>query len=165
MHAFLYLNFNTDVYFLNRQVLRLRKKHGALLGETFVKTKPKSHKAKFDDLGNDLKEHVHGPIYDFIMSQIKSFMRKPRRHHWTDKGKALALSLLHSSPKTYCLLRKTFKLPSVKTLGKVMRNIAIYPGLNDSTLEALRKKFANANENQRLVTLAFDKMTIKKGVS
>ena len=46
-----------------------------------------------------------------------------------------------------------------------MRNIAIYPGFNDSILEALCKKFVNANENQRLVTLAFDKMTIKEGVS
>ena len=41
---------------------------------------------------------------------------------WSTDHKSLALSLLHSSPKTYKLLRKVFSLPSVRTLRQAMHN-------------------------------------------
>lgn len=50
---------------------------------------------------------------------------KGRGRRWSLSDKALALSLLHSSPKTYRLLQKVFALPSVQTLKALMRNVEV----------------------------------------
>ena len=86
---------------------------------------------------------------------------------WSVKDKALALSLFHSSPKTYRMLQKViariciifsnliilhviyliiiftlfiklFKLPSTSTLHRSMKNIVIYPGFSSHILNALK---------------------------
>ena len=87
---------------------------------------------------------------------------------WSVKDKALALSLYHSSPKTYRMLQKVitrifiifskliilhvviyliiiitlfiklFKLPSSSTLHRSMNNIVIYPGFSSHILNALK---------------------------
>ena len=77
----------------------------------------------------------------------------------------MALSLMHSSPKTYRLLRRTFALPSVRTLRKVMNNIDIYPGFNAAILNALRLKLQSSPSAAKLVCIAMDEMSIKEGLS
>lgn len=112
-----------------------------------------------------LSEYISGQKLDFIMSQIRSAIKKAKGHRWTYKDKAFALSLLHSSPKTYRLLQKVFHLPSVKTLKLAMNNIQVKPGFNDVILEAMQKKMANQPESMKLVSLAIDEMAIKEGIS
>ena len=77
----------------------------------------------------------------------------------------MALSLMHSSPKTYRLLRRTFALPSIRTLRKVMNNIDIYPSFNAAILNALRLKLQSSPSAAKLVCIAMDEMSIKEGLS
>lgn len=91
--------------------------------------------------------------------------RSLQGRRWSEKEKVFALALLHSSPKTYKLLRKVLALPSVTTLREVMRKVDITPGLSGSILEALRLKAASLTNNDKLVSLVMDEMVIKEGVS
>ena len=99
------------------------------------------------------------------MSQIHASQRKSRGLRWTNEDKALALSLLHSSPKTFRLLRKVFSLPSVKTLRKIMQNIDVYPGFNRHILTALQHKVSKMPESAKFVCLALDEMALKEGLT
>ena len=125
----------------------------------------KSTKQKIENIGKAIAEFVDGQKYDFIMSQIKNAKKKNCNKRWTYKDKAFALSLLHSSPKTYRLLRKVLDLPSPKTLKMIMRNVGVYPGFNKQILAALKKKLSNAPVSHRVVSLVIDEMAIKEGLS
>jgi hypothetical protein len=122
-------------------------------------------KRKLVDLRKSLSEFLSGAQLEFVMSQLRDATRKAKGARWTSKDKALALSLLHSSPKTYRILRKTFAMPSIQTLKRSMYNVKIYPGFNDTTMQALRMKTAPLPAPSKLVVLAMDEMAIKEGLS
>ena len=96
-----------------------------------------------DQLSKDLAGYLSGTTLDFVLCHIRVSQQKSRGQRWTPKEKSLALALYHSSPKSYRLLQKVFKLPSVRTLSRVMQRISVYPGVNDQILEALRRKVVN----------------------
>ena len=81
------------------------------------------------------------------------------------KDKDFALSLLHSSLKTYRLLQCVFDLLSVTILRKVVRNISVYSGFNNNILQALEKKLSNATESSKVMAVAIDEMFIKEGLT
>ena len=110
-------------------------------------------------------DYVSSPQLGFIMSQVKQGMKKGQGRRWTVKDKTFALSLLHSSPKTYRMLRTVFALPSVATLKLLMRRVQIYPGINAHILDALKLKLSAVPQSHRLVTLALDEMAIKEAVN
>ena len=101
----------------------------------------------------------------FIISQICLTKRKKQGKRWTIKHKSLALSLLHSSPKTYRLLQKIFCLPSIDTLKRVMKNINVVEGFNEEILSALSLKVKNMPKLSKYVCLVYDEMSIKEGIS
>ena len=88
-----------------------------------IKSQASSKANKIGELQKELSGYLSDKQLTFVMSQIKNAGRKPQGRRWSYKDKALALSLLHSSPKTYKLLRKIFDLPSVTTLKTVMKRI------------------------------------------
>ena len=94
------------------------------------------------------------------MSKVKN-----KGQRWTPKDKALALSLLHSSPKTYKLLQRIFKLPSVKTLSRCMQTIDVKPGFNTNILEGLKQKVASMAEVSKMYVICIDEMVIKESLS
>ena len=107
-----------------------------------------------------------GPRLQFIMSQIRASTAKTVRGlRWKCADKALALSLYHSSPKAYRLLRRTLVLPSVRTLKRVMRNIDVQPGFNINILSALQLKLEKLPAASKLVSIAMDEMAIKQGLA
>ena len=124
-----------------------------------------SQQKKIANLQILLSEFLSGQKLDFVMSQIRCAVTKARGRRWTYKDKAFALSLLHSSPKTYRLLRRIFDLPSVKTLKNAMKNIDVKSGFNDAILQALEKKLANRPETSKFVSIVIDEMAIKEGLS
>ena len=93
-----------------------------------------SKRQKLEKLKEDLSQVLSAATLNFVLSQIRVATAKNKGQRWTPQDKALALSLLHSSPKTYRLLQKIFRLPSVKTLSRVMQNICVYPGFNSNIL-------------------------------
>ena len=163
------IKLQKKIHALKMQVVRLKKKivrkHDNLSVKKLV-NESKASKKRMAHLQTQLAEYLSGQKLTFVMSQIRSAVRKSANgRRWSYKDKAFALSLLHSSPKTYRLLQRIFDLPSVKTLKLVMKNIAIRPGFNDIILQALEKKMAGTPSNSKLVALTIDEVAIKEGVS
>ncbi len=84
---------------------------------------------------------------------------------WSCTDKSFALSLMHSSPKTYRLLRKVFNLPSVSMLKLAMKNINVKPGFNCAIITALAKKLSNTPVLGKVVSISIDEMSIKEGLT
>lgn len=117
---------------------------------------------KTEKLCNDLAEVLSGPALDFVVCQVKQAKKKNKGLRWNTKDKSLALTMFHSSPKTYKLLQRVFKLPSVKTLQRVLRNINVQPGFNNNILEALGHKVSSMSEAERLCVVIMDEMAMKE---
>ena len=123
-----------------------------------------SLKRKLADLRVQLSEFLSGVKLEFVMSQLQCATKKSRGFRWSSRDKALALSLLHSSPKAYRLLRKIFSMPCVNTLKAAMHKIQIYPGFNEQILEALKMKTSSLSQSSKMVVIAMDEMYIKEGL-
>ena len=117
------------------------------------------------ELKTVLSELLAPSQVQFVMSQVHQSGKSLQGRRWTQKDKTLALSLFHSSPKTYKMLRKIFALPSVTTLRTIVAKVDIAPGFSKNILEALRLKTQNLTPCNKLVCLALDEMVIKEGVS
>ena len=63
------------------------------------------------------------------------------------------------------LLRKVFALPSERTLQQVVHSVAVYPGFNQSVIDALKIKLSSTLNNAKLIALCMDEMSIKEGLS
>ena len=145
---------------------RLKKKFDAGVDGVGVKQQSKASKEKKIAIVQDvLAQFMTGQRLNFVMSQVRSALRKTKGRRWTYKDKALALSLLHSSPKTYRLLQRVFDLPSVKTLKLAMNKIGVQPGFNEKILEALEKKVSGLPDSSKIVVLAVDEVSIKEGIT
>lgn len=111
-----------------------------------------------------MKKYMAGPQYEFWCSQIKQGRKNPKGHRWTTKEKAFALTLFHASPKCYKLLRKTVKLPSIRTLQNLMSNVNLHPGFNQPILNAIKKKTEKMSPTEKLCVVITDEMTIKSSL-
>lgn len=149
-------NYRLKVHRLKQKVKKLEMGH--------MKT-TKNQAKRISEIGKSISSFVSGAKYEFIMSQIRNAQRKSAAKRWTIRDKSFALSLFHSSPKTYRLLRTTLDLPAPQTLRRVMRNVAVFPGFNMNILKALEKKLANASPKSKLVSIVIDEMAIKQGVT
>ena len=149
-------NYRLKVHRLKRKLIRPTK---------LIKSAKSSEKLKMEAISDAISEFVSGPKHDLIMSQIRNSKKHVKARRWTYKDKSIALSLMHSSPKTYRLLRSILDLPSPFTLKKIMHNIKVYPGFNENILKGLEMKLSNTNETEKLVSICIDEMAIKEGVT
>ena len=108
---------------------------------------------------------MKGPAPDVIKTHIIMSNRKKQGFRWNAINKALALSLYHTSPKCYPLLRKLFRLPSSTTLRRSIKDLHIYPGYNDLVYAALKKKAETMSPDEKMCVVLFDKMATKEGLS
>ena len=126
------------------KIHRLKKKlNGKQKNPSVMKISRETRRSKQRKIANlqiVLSEYLPGQKLDFVMSQIRCALKKSKGRRWTFKDKSLALSLMHSSPKTYRMLQKIFDLPSVATLKLAMRIINVQPGFNEVILQALKNK-------------------------
>ena len=72
-------------------------------------------------------EFLSGPALDFFKSQIQMSDRGLKGKRWSEQMKMFALSLFHTSPKCYRMLRKIFSLPGISTLKLVVRFSPVHP--------------------------------------
>ncbi len=131
------------------------------LARALDNTQKKSTKKRLARLRFELAKYLKGPALDFVMCQLNMAHRHPRGRRWTSAQKAFALSLMHSSPKTYRLLQKVFALPSTRAV----QNINIYPGINQNIMEALRIKTAKMSDQDKQVALVIDEMSMRQSLS
>ena len=113
---------------------------------------------RIQELEEELGSYLSVLQLHFVISQIRVGMLGPKVRRWTVTDKTRALSLLHSSPKTYRLLRLIFTLPSVCTLRNIIRQMEVYPGFNKYILHALKLKIVSMPAASKLEALLLDEM-------
>lgn len=147
-----------------RQLQKYRTRVSRLKRKTYQNRDNVSKPQNCENLTDNLKPFLSGPALDFVDSQVRVGKVKNKGQRWTPHDKAISLSLYHSSPKTYRLLKRIFKLPSVKTLKRCMQKIDVGPGFNASVLEALKQKVATLPKDSTLCAIVMDEMTIKESL-
>lgn len=146
---------------LQNKLYRVKKK--AVVGDK----KKRSHvtrTAKQKMVLSYLKDLLPERSINFITTQIREVEKKARGRRWKEHDLQIALSLFHSSPKAYRLLKKVFLLPSVATLRRIMRKISVYPGINHKVINALKAKVSNMPQNSNVCALIFDEMSLREEV-
>ena len=99
-------------------------------------------------------------LKDFLLCQLEPDKKLRGKRYKCDE-KMFALSLWHSSPKCYRLLRTTFSLPSICTLRRSIKMIDMRPGFHERIFESIREKVETFTKKESLVAIAFDEMSIK----
>ena len=113
---------------LRTQLYRANKKSDQL--------KPDSRTKKVQKAIDLVSELFDGSLRDFFVTQLKLSGRAKKGNRYSNDDKAFALSLFHTSPKCYRLLKKLIYLPSISTLKKYMHNVQIFPGFHPLIFEA-----------------------------
>ena len=138
---------------LRTQLYRANKKSDQL--------KPDSRTKKVQKAIDLVSELFDGSLRDFFVTQLKLSGRAKKGNRYSNDDKAVALSLFHTSPKCYRLLKKLFCLPSISTLKKCMHNVQIFPGFHPLIFEALKQKSEVFDDNEKVCCLIFDEMALK----
>lgn len=94
--------------------------------------------------------------------QIRNIKKKTKGHRYTDKEKALALTLYLKSPKVYSFYRKLLILPSRSLLLKWCQLMKINAGLCDDLLNVLETVTKDLPESEKNVLLCLDEMTLRE---
>ena len=129
------------------------------------KQKEKKIEMSLSELISGLSQYLSGTLLNFVISQLKASRCKKQGRRWTPKDKSLALSIYHSSPRTYRILKKAFLLPSVNTLRRSVRNLKIRPGVSEQFLETFKLRVKSMSEQSKLCAIVFDEMSLKENVN
>ena len=105
------------------------------------------------------------PLATFLETQIRIGHFKVKKPRYSLADKSLFLSIYNSSARTYRLLRKTLKLPSVATIKRITQSIKWEPGYHQNTLNHLGKLLGNKPLKDRTVVFTFDEVSLKERVA
>ena len=89
----------------------------------------------------------------------------PHGRRYNNFLKTLALSVYFLSPLSYKHLKNDFNWPSIKTLQRFIKTWPSGPGLENSTLKALELRAKGLTEQQKIVVITIDEMSIKSHMS
>ncbi|XP_045783160.1 uncharacterized protein LOC123879484 isoform X1 [Maniola jurtina] len=99
-----------------------------------------------------------------VDSQLRLSGVKGKGSRYTDDEKIFALSLYKLSPKCYGFLQKNIRLPSKSTIGSLLNNIPLRPGINEFIFQHLADAAKNKNTMGLQCVLLFDEMAINKNL-
>ena len=112
-----------------------------------------------------ITEITEGYLKDFLIRQL-DVKKNPKGNRFNYSEKMFSLSLWHSSPKCYRLLRSTFSLPLVTTLRRSIHSIDMRAGFHSRILEGINQKATTYTLIQEsLITIVFDEMSIKSSLN
>lgn len=97
--------------------------------------------------------------------QFRESKKKNKGQRFSLKEKLLALSIHKQSPKGYRFLRRIFILPSPQTLVKLLSMADIRLGINENTIDQIKKATENMKVEHRLCIVLFDEMSLKPNVA
>lgn len=112
-----------------------------------------------------LEAKVNERSLKFIWCQLQMQQKKARGRRFSFQDKVFALSLLKQGPLAYKILRRTFALPSRKTLTTLLNKIPFNVGINDKILHVLKNSLENMNPLDRCCVLLFDEMSLEASLS
>lgn len=102
---------------------------------------------------------------EFCLQQLNRQATKKRGIRYSFEEKLMALALYKSSGAGYRFLSKMFKLPSKRTLTRLLEGISIESGMSDLLMQNLKNATSHFSEKERICMLMFDEMAIMPHVS
>jgi hypothetical protein len=122
--------------------------------------KEKKAKSSLAEAERRLSQHLDGSAVQFMVSQLSS-----KQRHWSNEMKKYCFSIYYKSPSCYRYLRKTFRMPSVRTLQRLTEGITIKCGFSPEFQRVLSAKVKDMSEMSKYCVLCLDEMAIQAGLS
>ena len=129
------------------------------------KVQKQDRKNKLQNLFSELSDFLPESTLSFIKSQVLMAQRSKQGLRWCLHDKMLALSIFYHSKRAYKILQRFFKLPSRKTLQRMLQKSNVCPGFNDSISKALRMKIDTFPEIDKTCALIFDEISLKSALT
>ena len=111
-----------------------------------------------------IAKYLSGAAYHLVVAQLTISLKRNKKR-WTKEMKLYCLSLYYKSPSAYRFLRKTFAVPSVRTLQRIFRNYIVECGFSTDLMSILKHKVANMSELEKSCSICLDEMSIKCALS
>ncbi|KAK9703673.1 Transposase protein [Popillia japonica] len=97
----------------------------------------------------------------FINCQLKMQIKKSRGRRYTMDDNIFALSLMTYSPTAYKLLRRTFALPSRRTLMALLAHLPMHCGINKNLIRSLGESVQKIDPIDKHCVLLFDEISLE----
>ena len=118
-----------------------------------------------NELINAMSEYLTGPSLEFCIAQLKLTGLRKKLRRYSNSLKLFCLSLHYKSPNAYRFLRRSFCLPSVKTLQKLFMDLDISCGFSDQLFCFLKPVVSQMSALDKCCSVSFDEMSIKASLS
>lgn len=119
-------------------------------------------KAEMKDLKKLLADLTPRLIDPVLLELQQNKSRKLRGARFSDKMKNMAIVLHYCSNKAYRQMRKYFTLPAITTIKSWLKRLEIKEGYTTSILQLLKLRAAGLQEDEKLVTVFVDEMSVEK---
>lgn len=98
---------------------------------------------------------------EFLIMQLSNSKKKLHGERYTDEQKNFSLAIYKQSPKCYRFLRRIFRLPSKRTLGRHSAKIIFESGIDPKLFDFIKERVNNMPEIDKYCTISFDEMALK----
>lgn len=119
---------------------------------------------RYESTDNFIKmceRHLSPSILMIVKSHMSWKLNNPHGDRYSNNFKRLALTVYFLGPVIYRFLKKTFGLPTIRTLKRVTSTYELTPGLNDFLFDILKFKISNFNPEALDCILCADEMSLK----
>ncbi|XP_065082061.1 uncharacterized protein LOC135704508 [Ochlerotatus camptorhynchus] len=140
-----------------KKKLRMKQKQTWALKANIRALQEESKKLKSDLLLRS--SNLADPM---LMELQKNKNRKTRGARFSDKMRNMSIILHYCSSKAYRQMRKIFTLPSVETIKRWLSRLNIKEGFSSTILQLLKFKVAGLPEDEKLVTVFIDEMSVSQ---
>ena len=111
-----------------------------------------------------LRAALNKNSFKFVTGQVRHQKPSSRGRRFTTDEKVFALSLLKQSPRGYKLLKRTFALPSRRTLMTLLNNVPFQHGINACIRNTLKCDVEHTEPLDKCRILRYDEMSINPGL-
>jgi len=142
-------------------VVKKYKRRALVLNKRCLTAKQRILKAeRFMQIYGKSMSRLNQSTQNFVQSQIRMQIQKPRSRRFTIEDKVFALSLYKQSGKAYRALAKTFALPSRKSFLDILKKIPFEAGINDHIFEHLKLAVKKLKKLDRYCSIVFDEIAL-----
>ena len=159
-----YKRMEQKMWKLQKRLQQMRKTIKLLPNVSRLKlarSEKSKHAAKVDVAMNIIKDMVPTTTLQLIHSQLVLSVAKTRGKRFTRKDKIVALGVYYYSQKAYKYLATILRLPSIRTLQRMLENFQMAPGFHEQVFTTLKHKVAAMSELDKYCAIVFDEMAIK----
>ena len=100
----------------------------------------------------------------FITSLVHALSVSSFGMRWSNQDKLLALGMYYKSPSAYRFMRRTFRLPTERTLQKYISGFNVTTGFDCDYILALQKRAESLSLKERHVVETFDGMSLRSSL-